>query len=115
MTTISTLQPQQATAGQRSAVALDELKSLQAKAGKRYASAVVELHVAYVDLAALDAAVANLDTSPEPMRSFGPHLADNLGVFAHPAFAPLVSNPQWTSEIAAARDAYITANFMTGA
>ena len=38
---------------------LAELISAQAKAGERYSAAIAELHAAFVDLAAIDGALAN--------------------------------------------------------
>jgi hypothetical protein len=92
---------------------LDELKDQQAKAGERYAAAIAELEAAFVDLAAIDAALDNGHSGhPEIVRSFGPLVPINLGLFAHPIFAPDVTVGLWSDEVREKRDALI-ASFNT--
>jgi hypothetical protein len=86
----------------------DELIATQAKAGKRYAAAVAELQEAFVDLAAIDGALANANSGwPHAVPTFGPVWPQNLGVFAHPIFAPIDPARCWTEEFKAARDALV--------
>ncbi len=83
----------------------DELISTQAKAGARYAAAVAELHSAFVELAAIDGALANKHSGhPEVIRTFGPVLPQNPGLFAHPIYAPVDPAFCWTEEAMAARN-----------
>jgi hypothetical protein len=87
---------------------LDDLISNQAKAGERYAAAVTEFHAAFVELAAIDAALDNGHSGhPEIVRSFGPLVPINLGLFAHPIFAPDVTVGLWSDEVREKRDALI--------
>lgn len=86
----------------------DELITAQATAGARYAAAIEELHAAFVDLAAIDAALDNGHSGNlEIVRSFGPLLPVNISLFAHPIFAPDVTVGLWPSEVNEKRDALI--------
>jgi hypothetical protein len=87
---------------------LDELISAQAKAGERYAAAVAELHSAFVDLAAIDGALANGNSGHgEFVHTFGPVMPQNAGLFAHPVYAPTDPTFCWHSEATAKRNALI--------
>lgn len=90
---------------------IEKLLSDQLVAGKRYAAAVAELKAAYIELAAIDAAMANanVNTSHEVVPTFFDH-PDNIGPFAHPIFAPLEGIPSWRDAISERRDALITTN-----
>lgn len=86
---------------------LDDLITYRNKAGERYAEAIAELHAAFMDLAAVDGALANSHSGhPEVVRTFGP-LHPNLGLFAHPVFAPDVAIGLWSDEVREKRDALI--------
>jgi hypothetical protein len=87
---------------------LDDLISKQASAGERYAAAVAEFRAAFVELAAIDAALDNGNSGhPEIVRSFGPLLPVNISLFAHPVFAPDVTVRLWPSEVHEKRDALV--------
>jgi hypothetical protein len=91
---------------------LDDLITNQTKAGERYAAAIAELHAAFIELAAIDATLDNGHSGhPDVVRSFGP-LHPNLGLFAHPVFAPDVTVGAWSDEVREKRDALI-ASFNT--
>ena len=86
----------------------EELITSQAKAGERYAAAVAELHAAFVDLAAIDGALANRNSGhPHQVKTFGPILPQNLGVLAHPIYAPVDPSIDWKDHVVAARNALI--------
>lgn len=89
---------------------LAELKTARATAGSRYSAALSELQAALVDLAALDAALANKNINPGflehatyGIRKLPPSLYD----FEHAEFAPSL-RARLADQIAVARDGYIT-------
>jgi hypothetical protein len=72
-------------------VNLSELKSARATAGARYAAALAELRESLVDLAALDAALANKNVNPGFLEhaTYGlPKIPPHLAAFEHREFAP---------------------------
>ena len=80
-------------------------------AGSRYQAALVELRAALVDLAALDATVANRNLnsgSSAPVRTFAA-LPDSLDHLTHPEFAQAVEAPSIAADVRAQRDVYILA------
>jgi hypothetical protein len=86
---------------------LDEIKAAQVVAGERYSAAVAEFRAAFIDLAALDMALANGNSGHnETVATFAPHFPDNAAVFAHPVFAPQHIG-RWSDEVRDAADAYI--------
>jgi hypothetical protein len=87
----------------------DKVSDLQAArdaAGARFRAAVEELHLAFVDLAALDHALASGNVGAEPLATLG-HLPD-LWSLAHPKYAPYQA-ANWNDEIQAMRDRYVAA------
>ncbi len=81
-----------------------ELKSARATAGVAYQSAVQQLRDAYIELAALDAALANGNVGHgEVVRTFG-RLPQNVDGFMHAEFAPIYPAIDWRDLIAARRD-----------
>jgi hypothetical protein len=86
-----------------------QLLAARTTAGARYVAAVAELHAAFVDLAAIEGALANgnVDYS-EDVITFGPALPQNISnLFAHPIYAPIDPLDDWSVEFKQARDAYI--------
>jgi hypothetical protein len=87
---------------------LDDLLSTQAKAGERYSTAIAELHAAFVDIAAIDGALANGNSGHgDYVPTFGPVMPQNAGLFAHPVYAPTDAAFCWHSEATAKRNALI--------
>jgi hypothetical protein len=87
---------------------LEELRSSQAAAGARYTKAVEELHAAFVDIAAVDGALANGNSGyGDVVHTFGPVMPQNAGLFAHPVFAPIDPAFCWHVEATAKRNAII--------
>lgn len=87
---------------------LSELQAAQTTAGARYAAALDEFLAAFVDLAALDAALSNGNVNPhrsDPVRSFGRIVERHE--LAHPVFAPHETPRLVHDDVIAARDAYI--------
>jgi hypothetical protein len=86
----------------------DELITYRNKAGERFAEAAREFRAAFMDLAAIDGALENGHSGhPEAVRTFGPISPVNLGLFAHPVFAPDVAIGLWSDEVREKRDALI--------
>jgi hypothetical protein len=79
---------------------LGDLLKQRTTAGERYRNATDELHDALIELAALDAVLANRG---EHMRTFF-DLPQNLGTLAHPVFAPANTIECWRDEIVARRN-----------
>lgn len=70
---------------------LSELKTARATAGSRYSAAVAELRESLVDLAALDAALANANVNPgflDHATCGLPKIPPHLAAFEHREFAP---------------------------
>jgi hypothetical protein len=91
-------------------VNLTELKTARATAGSRYSAAIAELQAALVDLAALDAALANKNVNPgfQEHATYGIRkLPPSLYDFEHAEFAPSL-RARLADQIVAARDTYIT-------
>jgi hypothetical protein len=87
---------------------LAELIHAQAKAGERYAAAIAELHAAFVDLAAIDGALANGNSGHgDYVPTFGPVMAQNAGIFSHPVYAPVDAGFCWLNEATAKRNEII--------
>jgi hypothetical protein len=88
---------------------LDVVSDLQAAreaAGARFRAAAEELHLAFVDLAALDHVLANGNIGGEQLATLG-HPPD-LWSLVHPVYAPF-KPANWNDEIQATRDRYIAA------
>jgi hypothetical protein len=87
----------------------DKIADLQAAreaAGARFKAAAEELHWAFIDLAALDRALANANVANEELQTLG-HPPD-LWSLAHPKYAPY-KPANWHDEIHAMRDRYVAA------
>lgn len=74
---------------------LDELQQSRIAAGARYKAATDELHDSLIELAALDAVLANRG---EHLRTFF-DAPQNLSTLAHPTFAPADTVACWRDEI----------------
>ncbi len=85
----------------------EELLKARTAAGERYRNVTKELHDSLIELAALDAVLDN-SGAEHPLRTFF-DLPQNLGVLAHPTFAPADTVTCWRDEIAARRDELIAA------
>lgn len=87
---------------------LPDLLNAQAAAGARYQDAVDRFYAAYIELAAIDGALANSGVNDRhvDVRSFAP-LAADLRPFDHPVFAPLRLPGDWREVIAQKRDELI--------
>jgi hypothetical protein len=87
---------------------LDALLSEQAKAGERYSAAIAELHSSFVDLAAIEGALANGNSGHgDYVPTFGPVMPQNAGLFGHPIYAPVDPAFCWHREATAKRNALI--------
>ena len=88
---------------------ISDLRASRDAAGARFRAAVQELHEAFVDLAALDHALANGHVDPipiEPLQMLGE--PPDLWSLAHPKYCPH-QPANWKDEIQAKRDRYIAA------
>ncbi|HEY8007172.1 MAG TPA: hypothetical protein VIE66_10355 [Methylocella sp.] len=74
---------------------LEDLLEQRTAAGERYRNATDELHVSLIELAALDAVLANRG---EHIRTFF-DLPQNLGTLGHPTYAPADTVTCWRDEI----------------
>jgi hypothetical protein len=83
---------------------ISDLRVSRDAAGARFRAAAEELHQAFVDLAALDQALANGNVGGEHLQTLG-HPPDPWSL-AHPKFAPY-QPVNWNDEIQARRNAYI--------
>ena len=87
---------------------LEQLRSAHATAGARYAAALDEFLAAFVDLAAIDAALSNGNVDKhrsDPVRTFV-RIIERHEV-AHPVFAPHDAPHLVHDAVIAARDAHI--------
>jgi hypothetical protein len=85
---------------------IPDLQAAREAAGARFRAAVDELHLAFVDLAALDQTLANGNVGAEQLQTLG-HPPD-LWSLAYPKFAPY-QPANWHDEIFAIRDRYLAA------
>src|SRR6267142_2577333 len=85
---------------------ISDLRASRDAAGARFRAAVEELHLAFIDVAALDQTLANGNIGAEQLQTVG-HPPD-LWSLAHPKFAPF-KPANWNDEIQAMRDRYIAA------
>ena len=87
---------------------IQDLRASRDAAGARFRAAVEELHEAFVDLAALDHALANghVNVGAEPLQTLGQ--PPDLWSLAHPKYCPY-QPANWNDEIKAKRDQYIAA------
>jgi len=89
----------------------EDLLDSHSAAGKRYTAATIELHDAFVELAALDEVLANGNVGhadAQNIRSFV-NTPQNLGSFQHPKFAPIDPAICWRDQIKSRRDEPIAA------
>jgi hypothetical protein len=84
-----------------------DLRASRDKAGDRYRAAVEELHQAFVELAALDQALACGNVAGEALQTF--LKPPDAWALAHPIYAPWQTLPNWGDEIQAKRNAHIAA------
>jgi hypothetical protein len=92
----------------RSKIKVVALQEAREAAGARFAAAVDELHLAFVDLAALDHVLANagVNVGGEQLATLGS--PPDLWSLAHPKYAPFQA-ANWNDEIFALRDRYLAA------
>jgi hypothetical protein len=83
-----------------------DLEAARDAAGARFRAAAEELHLAFVDLAALDHVLANGNIGAEQLATLG-HPPD-LSTLVHPVYAPF-KPANWNDEIHAMRDHYTAA------
>jgi hypothetical protein len=83
---------------------ISDLRLSRDMAGTRFKAAVDELHEAFVDLAALDQALANGNVGGEHLATLG-HPPD-IWSLAHPRYCPY-QPANWNDEIEIRRSAYI--------
>ena len=76
--------------------------------GRRYADAAAELRRCFIELAALDMAIA--ETRRAPLSTFADYL--DPAIFRHPDFLP-VFDGDWRAEAAARRDQLIGRTTLT--
>jgi hypothetical protein len=90
---------------------IEDLRDAREAAGARFAAAVDELHLAFVDLAALDHVLANRGVNVDA-EHLATHSAlgepPDLWSLAHPKYAPF-KPANWNTEIHALRDRYLAA------
>jgi hypothetical protein len=86
---------------------ISDLRASREAAGQRFAAAVEELHQAFVDLAALDQALANGHVAGETLQTLGE--PPDPWSLAHPRFAPHQPRWNWNTEVQAKRDEIIAA------
>jgi hypothetical protein len=85
---------------------VSDLRLSRGAAGARFRAAAEELHLAFVDLAALDQTLANGNIGGEQLQTLG-HPPD-LWSLVHPKYAPYQA-ANWHDEIFAIRDRYLAA------
>ena len=85
-----------------------DLKNAQSTAAVTYNTALANLYSAYVNLAALDAAIANKLVGGGSLNTFGGNLDDVRAVVlhSHPLASPVDPVPL-SAKIATARDSYV--------